>query len=84
MSNKVKKSITVVNASKRSAIAEHLVNNSDFASNYNLKRFKFINNCFSISDLIKFKGICILIKKLKLCKHIDLIILFLCFHKYFY
>ena len=29
MSNKENKSVRVVNASKRSAIAEHLVNNSD-------------------------------------------------------
>ena len=38
-SNKEIKSIRVVNATKRSAIAEHLVNNLDCASNYNLKRF---------------------------------------------
>ena len=59
------------NKSKRSAIAEHLVNNSDCASNYNLKRFKIFKNCFSISDLIKLKAICILIRKPKLCKHKD-------------
>ena len=33
MSNKERKFIRVVNASKRSAIAKHLVNNSDSASN---------------------------------------------------
>ena len=44
MSIKKNKSVRVVNASKRSAIAEHLVNNSDCASNCNLKRFIVIKN----------------------------------------
>ena len=38
--NKENKSIRIVNASKRSAIAEHLVNNLVSASNYNLKGLK--------------------------------------------
>ena len=63
MSNKENKSVRVVNASKRSAIAEHLINNGNFASNYNLIRFKTIKNCFCISDLVKLEAICILIKK---------------------
>ena len=73
MSNKENKSVRVVNASKRSAIAEHLINNNNCASNYNLDRFKIIKNCFSISDLIKLEAICILILKPKLCKqkHFD-------------
>ena len=37
--NKKTKSVRVINASKRSAIAEHLVNNLDSASNYSLKIF---------------------------------------------
>ena len=61
----------MVNASKRSANTEHLVNNSDCASNYNLKRFKTIKSCFCISDLNKLESICILIRKPKLCKHKD-------------
>ena len=68
MSNKENKSVRVVNASKRSAIEEHLVNNSNFASNYNLKRFETVIICFSTSDLIELEAICILIKKCKLCK----------------
>ena len=47
-SSKENKSIRVVNASKRSDIAEQLVNNLDCASNYNLKRFKIIKICFKI------------------------------------
>ena len=52
MSNKENKSTRVVNALKRSVIAEHLVNNIDCASNYNLKIFKTNNNCFNTSVLI--------------------------------
>ena len=70
-SNEKIKSIRVINASKRSAISEHLVNNLDCASNYNLKRFKIVKNCFHISDLIKLEAICILLRKPKLCKHKD-------------
>ena len=55
MSNEENKSVRVVNASKRFAIAELLVNNLDCASNYNLKRFKFIKNCFNIFDLINLR-----------------------------
>ena len=51
MSNKENKSTRVVNALKKSAIAEHLVNVIDFASNYNLKIFRIIKSCFNISDL---------------------------------
>ena len=71
ISNKENKSVRVVNASKRSAIAEHLVNNSNFAKNYNLNRLRIIKNCFSISYLIKIKAICILIRNPKLCKQKD-------------
>ena len=71
MSDKENKTVRMVNASKRSAIAEHLINNSNCASNYNLDRFKIIKNCFCISDLIKLEAICILIRKPKLCKQKD-------------
>ena len=40
MSNKKTKSLRVINASNRSAMAEQLVNNLHCACNYNLKRFK--------------------------------------------
>ena len=70
-SDKENKYIRVINASKISAIAEHLVNNLNCASNYNFKRIKIIINCFDIFDLIKLEAICILIRKPKLCKHKD-------------
>ena len=63
MSNKKTNSVRVINASKRSAIAEHLVNNIECASSYNLKWFKVIKNCFHRSDLIKLEAIFILLRK---------------------
>ena len=38
---------------KDNAVVEHLVNNLDYASNYNLKRLKIIKYCFNNFDLIK-------------------------------
>ena len=67
ISDKENNSVRVVNASKTSAIAEHLVNNSNCASNYNLNIFKIIKICFCISYLIKLETMCILIRKPKLC-----------------
>ena len=71
MSDKENKTVKMSNASKRSAIAKHLINNGNCASNYNLNRFKVIKNCFCITDLIKLEAICILIRKPKLCKQKD-------------
>ena len=65
MSNEKNKILKIKDASKRSAIAELLVTNLDFASNYNLNRFKIIKLFFCISDLIKLEAICILIRKPK-------------------
>ena len=43
-----------INASKRSSIAEHLVNNSTWTNTYNLNRFKITNKtCSSVFDSIK-------------------------------
>ena len=81
MSNKENKFVKVVNASKRSAIAECLVNNNVYASSYNLNKIKIIKNCFSISDLIKLKSICILIINSKYFNIKILIVPFPCFHK---
>ena len=64
MSNKEQKSKKVVNASKRSAVAEHLFNNLGCASYYILKRFKIFKTYFNIFDLIKPEAKCILIKNL--------------------
>ena len=61
----------VINASKRSSIAEHLVNNPACANNYNVNMFKIIKNCSSVFDLIKLEAICILLRKPVLCKQKD-------------
>ena len=81
MSNKKNKSMRVVNASKRSAIAEHLVNNIDCFRNYNLKKFNFIKNCFNFFVLIKLEAICFLLRNLNCVNIKILIILFFCCQK---
>ena len=63
--------VKVLNASKRSSIAEHLTNNPTCATNYNLNRFRIIKNCNNIFDLIKLEAICILLRKPILCKQKD-------------
>ena len=61
----------IPHASKRSSIAEHLVNNFTCANSYNLNRFKIIKICSNVFDLIKLEGICILIRKHVLGKQKD-------------
>ena len=65
------KSTQVANASKRSSIAEHLVKHPTCANNYNRDRFKIINRCKNVFDLIKLEAIYILLRKPILCKHKD-------------
>ena len=55
--------VKVLNASKRSFIAEHLVNNSTCVNSYNLNRFKTIKTCSNVFDLIKLEAICMLLRK---------------------
>ena len=63
--------VKVLNASKRSSISEHLVNNPTCANNYNIDRFKIIKICSNVFDLIKLEAICILLRKPVLCKQKD-------------
>ena len=58
-----KKSTKIMNAVKRSAIAEHLVNNQSCIENLNLERFKILKSCCIISNLVKMEAICILNRK---------------------
>ena len=37
--------IAVVNTTKRSSIAKHLINNTNCADNYDSSRFKIVKNC---------------------------------------
>ena len=63
--------VKVLNASKRSSIAEHLVNNTTCANSYNTNRLKSIKKCSNVFDLIKLEAICILLRKPVLCKQKD-------------
>ena len=67
-SEKDNKPVKVLNAIKRSAIAEHLVLNHSCAENFNFERFKIIKTCNSVYDLIKMEAICILNRKPTLCR----------------
>ena len=53
----------VLNASKRSSVAEKLVNNLTCANSYNLNRFKIAKIYSSVFDLTKLEAICILLWK---------------------
>ena len=55
--------VKVINASKRSSIAEHLVKNLTRANSYNLNRFKIVKTCSNVFDLIKLEAMCILLNK---------------------
>ena len=60
--------VKVLSASKRSSIAEYLVNKLTCANGYNLNRFKIIKNCSNGFDLTKMKVIYTLFWKLILCE----------------
>ena len=51
------KTKTVINATNRSSIAEHLINNFDCANNYDLPTFKVINNYTNSIDLVRLEAI---------------------------
>ena len=53
------KTKAVVNSTKRSSIAEHLVNSTNCANNYDSSRFKMLNNCTSTTDLVRMEAILI-------------------------
>ena len=62
------KTKAVVNATKRSSIAEHLVNSTNCANNYDPSRFKILYNCTSSMDLVRLEAISIFLNKPELCK----------------
>ena len=57
-----------MNTIKRSAIAEHLVNNQSCAENFNLEKLQIIKSCCNVFDLVKMEAICILYRKPNLCR----------------
>ena len=54
---KKKKSNEFIDAIKRSAIAEHLVNNQSFAKSFNLKISNTVKSCYNVFDLFKMEAI---------------------------
>ena len=56
------------NATKRYSVAEHLVNNKECAKNYDVSRFKILQQCHNVTDLIKMEAISIYQEKPVLCK----------------
>ena len=56
------------NATKRSSVAEHLVNNKECAENYDLSRFEILHQCHNVMDLIKMEVISTYLEKPVLCK----------------
>ena len=54
-----KKTKAVINGTKRSSIAEHLINNFNCAKNYDLSRFKVIYNCTNSIDVVRHEAISI-------------------------
>ena len=62
------KTNAVLNATKRSSIAEHLINNTSCANSYNSSRFKITNNCTNPIDLVRLEAISISLNKPELCK----------------
>ena len=55
--------IATENATKRSSVAEHLVNNKECAKNYDSSRFKVLHQCQNAMDLIKMEAISIYLEK---------------------
>ena len=58
------KTKTVVNATKRSLIAEHFINNTNCANNYDSSRFNILSNCTNSIDLVRLKAISIFLDNL--------------------
>ena len=57
------KTKALVNATKRSSIAEHLINNADCANDYDLSRFKVINNCKNSIDFVRLEAVSIFLNQ---------------------
>ena len=58
----------IKNVTKRSSVAEHLVNNKECTKKYDLSRLKILHPCNNVTDLIKMKAISIHIEKPVICK----------------
>ena len=58
----------VVNATKRSSIAEHFINNTNFANIYDSSIFRILNYCANSIDLVRMEQILMFLNKPELCK----------------
>ena len=58
----------MINAAKRSAISEHLINNVNCAKTYNISMFSCMKQCANKYDLIKMEAILIHLHRPELCK----------------
>ena len=67
----VRISKAVINAAKRSAISEHLINNANCTEKYNISMFSIMKQCANKFDLIKMEAILIHLYKPELCKQKD-------------
>ena len=65
---KDEKSIAVKNAIKKSAIAEHLVNNPSCGKKFALSNFSVMRQCSNTLELIRLEAILIHLNKPNLCK----------------
>ena len=69
VTNKTKKTTTALrNAAKRSAIAEHLIDNPASAVKYNESNFKILRQSLNSFELVKLEAILIHLNKPDLCK----------------
>ena len=62
------KSIAVENAMKKSAIAEHLVNNPSCGKKFAVSNFSVMRQCSNTLELIRLEAILIHLDKPNLCK----------------
>ena len=63
-----KKTKALINATRKSAIADHLFNYPNCGNNYEDTRFQIIQQCSNVYDLLKLEAICIYLNKPELCK----------------
>ena len=68
---KDKKSVAVKNAVKKSAIAEHFVNNTCCGNNFGISKFSIMRQCSNTLELIRLEDILIHLNKPNLCKKKD-------------
>ena len=60
-----------MNATRKSSIAEHLVNYPNCGKNYEDVRFKIVQQCSNVYDILKVEAIFIYFNKLELCKQTE-------------